>query len=282
MRRRLKSIEKPIDFDQHYAEFAERWLRENMKKFKSIDAMEAHLPEVYLRWVNAKQDFLDGRSPAEHFGAYTDAGELAQLLKEYVYQGVDVPDLLLERLVDLGGDGVGPLLEIAGNDRERQELRMIAQNLLIEIGSDAPMALCLRLVDERREHDELADVAAELLQNLGRAAVPHMLERLDTASDDALATYLDLLSNHPGDPRVFDTTLRQFTRDPQRRALYAGCLAKLNDQRAIESLTRASQLSELNYLDYIEIINAIERLGGEAPPARSFDGDPYYESMRRI
>ncbi len=274
---------KPIDFDAHYAEFAEKWVRENMKKYKTVEQMEAQLPNVYLRWLNQPQQFLDGLTPAEHFGRITDIRALVRLLQDHVEQGVDVPDLLLERMVDLGDDAVHPLMEIAGNAENQQEIRVIALNLLQELGSPAPKALCLGLIDARGEHDDVADVAAELLSGLGAAAVPDMLARLDGASDDALETYLDLLSNYPGDSRVYEHTLTQFRRMAEKRALFASYLAKIGDERAIEPLRQALQLSDLNYLDYIEIRSAIERLGGEvAGSERCFDGDPYYESMRNV
>ena len=39
---------------------------------------------------------------------------------------------------------------------------------------------------------------------------------------------------------------------------------------------------DINYLDYIEIANAVRALGGEVEKERSFEGDPYYESMKRL
>ena len=38
----------------------------------------------------------------------------------------------------------------------------------------------------------------------------------------------------------------------------------------------------INYLDYVEIANAVRALGGEIGEERSFEGDPYYESMKQL
>ncbi|MDL2206123.1 hypothetical protein LJC33_04340 [Eubacteriales bacterium OttesenSCG-928-N13] len=274
---------KPIDFDERYADFAEKWVRENMKKYKSIEQMEAHLPKVYIRFLNQSADWLEGKTPSEYFQQFTSPEQLIELLQDYQEQQVDVPDLLLERLVELGNPSVEPLLMLASDESMPEALRVTALNLLIELGSDAPMPLCLELVDSRGEYDDLADVAAELLAAIGHAAVAPMLDRLADAGDDALATYLDLLCNFPGDSRIYEYTMRQFQRDADRRALFASYLGKIGDERAVEPLIRALQLSDLNYLDYIEIRNAIELLGSDANlPERSFEGDPYYESMRQM
>ncbi len=274
---------KPIDFDAHYATYAEKWIRENMGKYKSIDDMEAQLPQVYLRFLNLPAKWLDGLTPGEYFARITDPDELVSMLIDYGIEGVDVPDPLMERIADLGEAAVTPLMKLAGDATQSQPLRCTALNLLIELGTAEPMDLCLALIDGRKIHDDVADTAADLLGALGRAAVPRMLSRLESASDAAQATYLDLLCNFPGDERIYTYTMNQFLRNADSRALFASYLGKLGDERAVPSLKRALSLSDINYLDYIEIRNAIERLTGEAlSDARTFDGDPYYESMKHM
>lgn len=274
---------KPIDFDAHYAEFAETWIRENMGKYKSIDEMEQQLPGVYLRYLNKPASWLNGEKPADYFNKFGDPDALIAMLFEYEQGGISVPDLLLERIVELGEPAVAPLMALAENADAPESLRATALNLLIEIGSGAPMPLCLQLVDVRAEHDTVADVAAELLEGLGRDAVPAMLERLEGASDAAQQTYLDLLCRYPGDERIYAATLSQFLRNANQRALYASYLGKLGDERATEVLRRALTFSDINYLDYIEIVHAIERITGDTVDAnRTFEGDPYYESLKHI
>ena len=90
---------------------------------------------------------------------------------------------------------------------------------------------------------------------------------------------MDVLCNFSGDERIYTYTVHQFLTQPDRRAMYASFLAKLNDPRAIEPLTQALSLSDVDYLDYIEIRNAIEMLGGEVTVEREFPGDPAYEAL---
>ena len=274
---------KLIDFDQRFHQYLHRWMEQNAARYPKVEDMEAQMPQVYLDFVNQRADWLEGRSPGEYFAAINDPEQGVAMLREYQRQGVPIPDLLLERLVDLGPASVPPLMKLVRDQDAPEDLRAAALNLLIELGSDAPMEDCLALVDAREEDDDLADVAAELLQALGPKSVPQMLKRLPGASPSALATYLDLLCNFPGDERIYEYTMGEFLKRPAQRAMFASFLGKLGDQRAIEPLRQAMSMDDINYLDYLEIANAIEMLGGEAGNRdRDFSGDPYYESLRQL
>ena len=274
---------KPIDFDRMFSDYAHAWVHERMKTEKDLDAIEAQVPDLYRAWLNLPQAFLDGDSPAQYFARIDSPAALLRRMEAYQAAGVAVPDPLLERLDDMGHAAAVPLTALAADEDGDIALRMTALNLLIELESEEPMALCLSLIDRREPDDELADVAAELLSALGERALPAMRERLDGASDAALDTYLDLLCNFPGDERIYKMTEERFLRLADKRSLYANYLAKLGDDRALPALLRVAQLSDLNYLDYLEVVNAIEVLGGERPALeRTFDGDPAYESLKKM
>lgn len=272
-----------IDFDAQYAKYAENWIRENAKNYKNMDQMEASLPEMYLRWLNAPADWLNGRTPGTYFSQFEDVGELVDGFVQYGRSDTPMPDQLLEAIVERGAEAVGPLLNVAEDEDMPRALRMTALNMMIELEATEPLPLCLELVLYREMEDELADVAAEVLEAIGHPAVKPLLDRLDEASDAALLTMLDLLCNFPGDERIYEYAVRQFMEKPEQRALYATYLGKLGDHRAIEPLKAMALSQELNYLDYLEIKNAIEALGGEYDgPEREFSGDPYYESMKKM
>ena len=274
---------KPIDFDRMFSDYAHAWVHERMKTEKDLDAIEAQVPDLYRAWLNLPQAFLDGDSPTQFFARFESPDSLIRLMEEYQAAGVAIPDPLLERLDDMGHAAAAPLTKLAADGEMDIALRMTALNLLVELESDEPMALCLDLIDRRKPEDELADVAAELLSALGERALPAMRKRLDGATDAALDTYLDLLCNFPVDERIYKMTEERFLRLPDRRSLYANFLAKIGDERALPALKRVAQLSDLNYLDYLEVVNAIEALGGERPALeRSFDGDPAYESLKNM
>lgn len=270
---------KLIDFDAHFGKYAEGWIAENRSKYKNMDELEEQIPELYLKWLNTSADWLDGKTPGEYFAAYTDANELVDMLRAYNAQNVSIPDQLLERIVELGDQAVEPLMALAREQKNRA-LTVTALNLLIEIGSNAPLELCLDVIEQADAQNELTDVAGELLTNLGREAIEPIIARMDGASKAAQEAFLDVLCNFPGDERIYKYAQDAFRTSFDRRALYASYLAKLGDPRAVEVLREALELTDLNYLDYIEIVHAIEALGGEVETEREFNGDPYYESLK--
>ena len=90
-----------------------------------------------------------------------------------------------------------------------------------------------------------------------------------------------MLSHFPGNEQIFKLATRLFRERKERRALFAGYLAKLGDDRALPDLMNAAQEEKLPYLTFIEIRNAIETLGGVCPE-RSYDDDPEYEALRDL
>lgn len=273
---------KLIDFDAQFTRYAQEYIRAHKAEFKNMDEAEAQMPEIYMRWLNRAADWLEGKTPAEWFLQYDDPGELVALAREYQKANISLPDQLLERLTDLGERAVPALMQMAEEYAQSPELAMTALNLLIEIGSDRPLELCLDVIEQAGERQELAEVASELLQGLGEAAKEPVLGRMERAQGAAREAFLDVLCNFSGDERIYNYAVKAFETEYDRRALYASYLAKLGDVRAVEPLRRALELSDLNYLDYIEIVHSIEALGGEVESEREFNGDPYYESLKDI
>ena len=196
---------KLIDFDAHFGKYAEGWIAENRSKYKNMDELEEQIPELYLKWLNTSADWLDGKTPGEYFAAYTDAHELVDMLRAYNAQNVSIPDQLLERIVELGDQAVEPLMALAREQKNRA-LTVTALNLLIEIGSNAPLELCLDVIEQADAQNELTDVAGELLTNLGREAIEPIIARMDGASKAAQEAFLDVLCNFPGDDRIYNYT----------------------------------------------------------------------------
>ena len=272
---------KCIDFDAQFGKYAEKWIAENRSKYKNMDEMEEEMPELYLRWLNMPADWLNGLTPGEYFARYEDPAELIDLIRAYHAQNVAIPDQLLERIVELGDAAVEPLMALAEEQIDRA-LTLTAINLLIELGSERPLSLCLDIIESSDAQNELTDVASELLSNLGAKVVEPIIARMPKAKKAGQEAFLDVLCNFPGDERIYNYAIDAFRRGFDRRALFASYLGKLGDDRAIDTLRAALELSDLNYLDYIEIVNAIESLGGEVTEKREFNGDPYYESLKKM
>lgn len=274
---------KCIDFDKQFERYTKDWVKRNAAKYKNnMDVIEAMMPDVYMEFMGKPASWLDGLSPEAYFEKFTDAKELVDWMCDYYAQNVPVPDLLLERITDLGADAEKALLALLAREGISEEAEMTAISLLRELESAAPMQQYIDYIAAMEEPSEKGDMCAESLLAMGKDAVAPILAALDGAKETGRGIFADILCNYPGDDRIYNLLVERFKSVPQQRALFASFLAKLGDERALPMLKEAAQANDINYLDYVEIVNAIEALGGERPPEREFSGDPYYESLKRV
>ena len=274
---------KCIDFDRQFETYMRNWVAKNSEKYNdNMDVIEAMMPEIYMEFLEKSAAWLDGASPAEYFEQYDDAKMLVDWMVEYYNQKVSVPDLLLERITERGDDAEKALLALLFADGVNEEAELTAISLLREMESTQPMQQYIAFIAGLDDADEKGDMCAEALLSMGETAVQAILAALPAATEAGKDIFADILSNYPGDERIFDLLMDRFAKAEDRRALFASYLAKLGDDRALPALMKAALDDHINYLDYVEVVNAIDALGGERPPEREFAGDPYYESLRRV
>lgn len=274
---------KCINFDRAFERYMAEWIKENSEKYKDdMDVIEDMMPDVYLEFLKKPADFLDGVAPQDYFEQFDNADMLVNWLCYYIAQGVPVPDLLLERVTALGNPAEKSLLALVARDDLPEETQMTAISLLREMESKAPMQRYIDYIASLEEPSDKGDLCAEALMSMGESVVEPILATLSGAGQTGRDIFADVLSNYPGDERIYELMIERFVTRDERRALFASYLAKLGDERAIPMLKEAAQSPDINYLDYVEVVNAIEALGGERPPEREFSGDPYYESLRQV
>ena len=274
---------KCINFDRAFERYMAEWMKENSEKYKDdMDVIEDMMPDVYLEFLKKPADFLDGVAPQDYFEQFDNADMLVNWLCDYIAQGVPVPDLLLERVTALGDSAEKSLLALVARDDLPEETQMTAISLLREMESKAPMQRYIDYIASLEEPSDKGDLCAEALMSMGESVVEPILAALSGAGQTGRDIFADVLSNYPGDERIYELMIERFVTRDERRALFASYLAKLGDERAIPMLKEAAQSPDINYLDYVEVVNAIEALGGERPPEREFSGDPYYESLRQV
>ena len=274
---------KCINFDREFEKYMGAWVKENSEKYKdNMDVIENMMPDVYMEFLQKPAGFLDGMAPQDYFEQFDDAGMLVDWLCQYIKEGVPVPDLLLERITELGEAAEKSLLALLGREDLPEEVQMTAISLLREMESREPMGRYIDWIASLEEPSDKGDLCAEALLSMGAEVVEPVLTALARAGQAGRDIFADILSNYPGDDRIYELLAERFATRDERRALFASYLAKFGDERAIPMLTKAAQSPDVNYLDYVEIVNAIEALGGERPPEREFAGDPYYESLRRV
>ena len=274
---------KCINFDRAFERYMAEWIKENSEKYKDdMDVIEDMMPDVYLEFLKKPADFLDGIAPQDYFEQFDNADMLVNWLCDYIAQGVPVPDLLLERVTALGDPAEKSLLALVARDDLPEETQMTAISLLREMESKAPMQRYIDYIASLEEPSDKGDLCAEALMSMGESVVEPILATISGAGQTGRDIFADVLSNYPGDERIYELMIERFVTRDERRALFASYLAKLGDERAIPMLKEAAQSPDINYLDYVEVVNAIEALGGERPPEREFSGDPYYESLRQV
>ncbi len=274
---------KCINFDRAFERYMAEWIKENSEKYKDdMDVIEDMMPDVYLEFLKKPADFLDGVTPQDYFEQFDNADMLVNWLCDYIAQGVPVPDLLLERVTALGNPAEKSLLALVARDDLPEETQMTAISLLREMESKAPMQRYIDYIASLEEPSDKGDLCAEALMSMDESVVEPILATLSGAGQTGRDIFADVLSNYPGDERIYELMIERFVTRDERRALFASYLAKLGDERAIPMLKEAAQSPDINYLDYVEVVNAIEALGGERPPEREFSGDPYYESLRQV
>ena len=272
-----------INFDQKFEQYMGVWMKNNAAKYKNnMDIIEGMMPDVYMEFLAKPATWLGGKAPQDYFGQYDDAAQLVDWLCEYERTGVPVPDLLLDRIGELGDAAEAPLLALLDNDTTPDAAVMTAISLLREIESTAPMQRYIERIAALESSDERADMYAESLQSMGEAVVAPILAALPAAGETGRDIFADILSNFPGQEESFRLLMERFERCDDRRALFASYLAKYGDDRALPALRRAAEDPQVNYLDFVEISSAIEALGGERPAEREFAGDPYYESLKHV
>lgn len=274
---------KCIDFDQQFERYTRKWMEANAEKYNNnMDVIEAMMPEIYMEFLEKPADWLDGMSPEAYFEQYDDAQMLVDWMCAYYTQGIPVPDLLLERITALGEEAEKALAPLPFGEDVHHEAALTAISLLREMESTALLGEYIEFIADLTEPDEKGDMCAEALESAGNAAVEPMIAALDHASQAGRDIFADILSNYPGDDRIFELLMERFMHCDDRRALFASYLAKFGDDRALPALLEAALDDAVNYLDYVEIVSAIDALGGERPPEREFMGDPYYESLKRV
>ncbi len=268
-----------IDFDAKFTDVLNDWIEKNRSRFRKPDDMENEVPDVYLRWLNTPADWLDGATPGAYFEKFDSAAELCELLKAYLAEEVSVPDPLLDRLEELGDEQ--ELLNMVKDKAAPMEARMTAIEILRALESTLPMVDYIRWQVERDDDEDLLDNALESLRQMGEAVRKPAKIAFTAADVNGKEAILDILADYPGDEDVFQFALHQFMTTKDKRGLYAGYLAKLDDDRALEHLLDVAEGDDVSYSDFIEIRSAIERLGSEAP-VKDWSNDPTYKAFRRL
>ena len=269
------------NFDEHFAEYTSSWVQQHKNEYRNVDEMEADMPRIYMSFLNTRAAWLGSITPGSYFTQFEDPKVLVDWMHQYCQEGVPIPDPLLEQITAVGKPCEKRLVELLKDEEAEDEARMTAIELLREMDSVQPKMLYIQWQLNRDGKDELKDNAVESLCSMGESVVQPILQVIGKANEAGKEALLEVLSHFPGHEQTFRLALECFRNNPERRALFAGYLAKTGDDRALPDLISAAKDEKLPYLTYIEIRNAIEELGGNCPE-REYEDDPEYEALRKL
>lgn len=270
-----------INFDEHFAAFTSEWMKEHRQEYRTFDDMEEDVPRIYMAFLNTRASWLGSVTPGSYFTQFEDPKVLVDWMNQYCDEGVPIPEPLLEQIAFVGKPCEKRLVELLKDEEPTDEAKMTAVGLLRDLDSVQPKMLYINWQLERKAEDDLKDNAVESLIGMGESVVQPILQQFGKANEAGKEALLEVLSHFSGNEQILRLMLDAFQTHPEKRALFAGYLAKLGDERALPALTEAAALPNVPYLTYIEIRNAIETLGGECPE-REYDDDPEYEALRGL
>ena len=260
---------KLIDFDEKFNKKVAEMLEKHAGE-RTEEEWENEIAKAYARFGDTYMGQL-GKTPRQYFAQMGDA-ELVETLKEYLLQGVSVPDFLCE---EIESRGVFPALLALLHETD-EELVHYALNL---IGSD-PRALprYAEMLSEEEYDEHIKDALADLLKESADEAKERILPLVKTESKPYA---LEILSRcKQKDDRVFEALLSAFlTGEEEEVPLYAGYLAAYGDERALIALQEHIAREDIDFVTFQELKFAIEALGGEYTAQRDFSEDESYKKI---
>ena len=273
------------DFDTEFSHYLQSWYEQNFGRYRTYDDMEDCVPDVYQTFLDTPAAFIGGKKPGEYFEQFDDPVLLVDWLAEYVRKDVNVPDMLLNRISELGEIAAPPIVELLQDLKQPNELRMHLISLLREIESPLPYPLYIDWIARWDGKDELIENAVETLEsaNITESGLSdRMKAAYKAATVPGKVAFLSILSRDARQTDMVPQAIRLFEEQPAQRIHLAAVLARFGQPEALDALKKAALSRQTGYLLYIELRSAIEALGGEAPKRKFLEGDSEYDSMRLL
>lgn len=256
-----------IDFDAQFNQYMDDWAEALLKNGKKPEEIEEMIPEAYQNWAKKAKEYFND----------LDADELVKMLGGYLDEEINVPDILLDKIVETPAceQGVYRLFIEDRSDNERVTLMNVLSDMNSKLAIQENInILCMS------ENEVLAEAAAEALKYAGAEAQNELLRVYEEERDNDIREKIIyvLVYSEPKISGLADKLI-SLLKTTQNKAIIAGMMAFYGDDKCLPILKIAENSEDINYIDYVEICDAIEALGGETDREREFDGDEYYEMM---
>ncbi len=262
---------KLIDYDAEFRNYFEKWYADNKDKFEKPEEVEQVIPQLYQKWMS------NACKPLMEMGGK----ELVDLIDAYVSAGKDVPDIITELIVRRSAETQDALYALYKNNMFNNEIRVLLVNMLSEMDCPYVINSFVDTVATSTADDEITNACAEALSNTNNDFLEYGISAYEKCTFvGAKELLLNALISKYKHEKLTDYIMALYD-ESQNKAFVAAMMGELGDERCLPLLLRAANDKNINYVDYTEICNAIEMLGGEVSRERDFEGDVYYEMMKK-
>ena len=265
-----------FDFDKSFEEYVIKWYDAHRDQTENADELEDKMPELYEQWANEPLEVLSGLTPHAFFDNI-DAPDLIKLMVSACEGEQNPSSLLLDRIAATPpcAQGLRDLIRTSSNAKAK----IIAANLLTEMGEDHPLDVYVRQICDTACDEGLRELGVEVLCENADNVSDLLYNAIPSATHAQKGMIAEVLVNAKRDDRTL-RLLEELFAQGDNVPFYAGLMGKYGDERASAMLYRA--LDTCNYMEYIEIKNAIERMGGVVDDTRDFSDDPYYGVIKNL
>lgn len=283
-----------IDFDGRFSRYLLEWPAEHQDIAKDAELMEEKAYELYDEWLDTPKEWLDRLSPCEYFEEIDSPDELLSMMIDYICEGCDMPEMLMDRIIDLREQTYpvlyGMLAAEPDDDLDAEQLDSVkaaAVGLIQEMDMPAPIE---RYVEMMRDLEEQGDYSAAVQRVLTSMAEMNPDERIERIIEAAIPTSTDvgricltelLIGINPMNETAL-SELKDMAADEgmeEHRADIADLMGMTFSEDFAKTLKEWMNDDAADYVTYTRARYAYESITGEEVPPREFDGDPVYDMM---
>ena len=270
---------KLIDYDAEFRKYFENWYAKNKDKFEKPEEVEQIIPQLYQQWMQTACKPLMKIS----------GEELVGLIDKYITAGMDIPDIVTELIVRRAQDTKDALCVLYKNNMFNVATRVLLINMLSEMDCEEVINSFVDIVANATLDDEITNACAEAITNTKHNFLEYGIKAYEKCKfvgakelllNALISKYKSDSDLKDNDDRLTDFILTLYN-ESDNKAFVAAMMGELGDERCLPVLMEATSDKSINYVDYTEICNAIEMLGGEVSREREFEGDVYYEMMKK-
>ncbi|MDE7395292.1 MAG: hypothetical protein K2M95_04150 [Clostridiales bacterium] len=264
-----------FDFDKNFEAFALSWYEAHKDKIEDEEAFEQQMPALYEQWLNTPVKEIGGVTPQSYFAKETPDSLVEKMAA--CAESSEPPSVLLDAIAECEACAQ-PLAALVASS-SCDHARLIASNLLTEMGAAQPLDAYVKLLTDTKADEGLVERAVEVLCDYAGDVREKLYAVLPSCSLTQKGMVAEILVNAAHDDRTYKL-LEELFAAGDNVPYYAGLIGKYGDERASGMLYRA--LDTCDYAEYLEIKNAIERMGGVVDVDRDFSEDPTFLAVKNL